>query len=344
MKFAIRLSISVLIAVALTWLVFRGTDWNEVWSAIRNVEIEWILASQFVVWTSHFVRAKRFGYILNAVEPTRYRTALSIAQIGFLFNVLLPMRLGDAVKGVAMTRITGHPLSKSFAAVILDRLMEVVGILTVFIVAALSFPRDRNATIPAGAFQNRDDIVISSKLIVPVSAATAVAVVVVFGVLFMIYFQHGAARSMVKRLMGNRLPRVQARVDGAIENFAAGTHLFRSPSGLGKALVLSLAAWSLNLASFAAFLNAFSLEYAWYAPFVIQAVVAAFLAAPLTPGLVGQLHVPIVASVLMAVPAAGIAEAKALAIVGHALSLVPITVLGVTCMFLERDKLFRRRT
>jgi hypothetical protein len=57
---------------------------------------------------------------------------------------------------------------------------------------------------------------------------------------------------------------------------------------------------------------------------------------PLTPGTVGQFHLPAVAGLLFAVPGIGPDRAKAVAIVDHAATLLPVVVLGVFCLLRER--------
>jgi len=80
-------------------------------------------------------------------------------------------------------------------------------------------------------------------------------------------------------------------------------------------------------------LTAFSIDFPWFTPFLVLAMVAVFISVPVTPGVVGQYHIPIVACLLLAIPGMEPSEAKAVAIVAHILCLIPIAVLGVFCLF-----------
>jgi hypothetical protein len=87
-------------------------------------------------------------------------------------------------------------------------------------------------------------------------------------------------------------------------------------------------------------MNAFSLDFPWYTPFVLQAMIAIFVVTPVTPGLVGQFHFPIIACLIMVIPEVTLPEVKAVALVAHFVVLIPIAVMGAGSLFLERMSFF----
>jgi hypothetical protein len=76
--------------------------------------------------------------------------------------------------------------------------------------------------------------------------------------------------------------------------------------------------------------------FPWHAPFVVLALVATAIVVPVTPGLVGQFHVPAVVGLLLSIPELDATRAKAIAVVDHLSTLVPAVVAGLWCLSRER--------
>ena len=88
--------------------------------------------------------------------------------------------------------------------------------------------------------------------------------------------------------------------------------------------------------SLAVLLNAFHLDFPWYAPLLMLSMLGVFTSVTVTPGLVGQYHIPVVASLLMVIPNIDSDEAKAVAIVAHLVALIPPATLGIFSMIREK--------
>ena len=87
--------------------------------------------------------------------------------------------------------------------------------------------------------------------------------------------------------------------------------------------------------SLAIILYAFGIDFPWYCPFLVIASIAAFITVPIAPGMIGQYHLGVVAGLVIALPNIDLNQAKAVAIVTHALSLLPIGLMGVFCLLRE---------
>lgn len=66
------------------------------------------------------------------------------------------------------------------------------------------------------------------------------------------------------------------------------------------------------------------------------AILGVFTSVTVTPGMVGQYHVPVVASLLMMAPGMDVNEAKAFALVAHLVAFVPPVLLGVAAILNEK--------
>jgi len=90
-------------------------------------------------------------------------------------------------------------------------------------------------------------------------------------------------------------------------------------------------------------LRAFSFQTPWYAPFLIQTLLAIAVSVPVAPGAVGQFHAPFVVGILMLAGNATPDEAKAAAIAAHLINMIPLFITGIACFLIDRRRLFARR-
>jgi hypothetical protein len=198
---------------------------------------------------------------------------------------------------------------------------------------------DARVEIPAGAFGNREAWVVSSELVRPAALGLAALVAAALAGLVFLYHQQERVIRWVRVGPGRLSTPLTERAARILAGFAEGLHVFRSRSDLGRSLFWSLATWGADVASLAAMLVAFDVTFPWYAPFLMLALIGVAVAVPVTPGVVGQFHLPAVAGLLLAAPSVAPAEAKAVAIVDHLSTLVPIAVLGLHALARERISL-----
>jgi hypothetical protein len=333
---ALRAILGGLLAVGLLVLLLRGSDPAEIARAIRGADLGWLAVAQLALWASFFTRVQRWSYVVRAVQPAPWRSLLSATQIGLLVNFTVPARLGEVVRALVLSRLAQIPVARSLAMVALDRVNDVIGLLAVLLLAALAVAHDATASFAPGSFGNREPVAISGALVRAAAIVLAAGVLAACLGLVLLYVGRERVVRRVRATLALASATLAARVGRLLEGFAEGLRVFRSGAGLARAILWSLASWGADLVATAAVLAALDVAFPWYAPFVMLSFVAVAILVPLTPGLVGQFHVPAVAGLLLAVPELAPARAKAVAIVDHLSTLVPIAGLGLFCLLRER--------
>jgi uncharacterized protein (TIRG00374 family) len=331
-----RTVVGALLSIFLLWFLFRDTDWQVLSSVLREVDVSWLFLALVLSFSSSFTRVQRWSYVVRASQPATFRSMFSATQIGLLVNLLIPARLGDVVRGYVLASLAKIPFTRSLTLVALDRINDIFAMVTVLLIALSSFPSDRDIEFAAGAFGNYEPFVVSSSLIQPVAVSLTAALFIVIIIMVFLYFRQEFVLRFLSRVLEPVSSRVAASLCEMFLNFAAGMHIFRSGMQMTKSVLLSLITWGLVALSLAAVLKAFHLEFPWYGPFLMLAILGVFTAVTVTPGMVGQYHVPVVASLLMILPGMNVNEAKAVAIVAHLLAILPPVVLGVYCMLSEQ--------
>ena len=329
MKRAVQALIGLAIGFGLLWLLFHDTQWDKVADAIRNVHIGWFIFAQVFLWASFPLRVQRWSYIVRVAQPTPYKDMFAATQIGFLANFVLLARAGEAVRALVLTRLTGIKFSKSFAMVALDRVTDLVALMVVILISLAAYRPENDVIIPAETFGTPNAIVFSVtqyRLGAIVAGAGLAAIIASFVFLY-------TKRSIILRIsdffLGLLSKKLAARMHDMLNHFADGLDVFRSPSAMFKALFFSMLTWGVSLIFFAAMFEAFRLDYPWYAPFVMMAILNVFIAVPGAPGFVGQFHVPIVITLVMLIAGIDVDLAKAVAIIAHLAQLPPIGILGI---------------
>lgn len=331
-----RAAAGLAIAGLLLWLVFRSTEWGEVAAAIQGADVAWLLAAQALLFGACVARAWRWRYVVRAVHPASFRALFSATQIGLLANFSVPARVGELVRATVFARLSGVSLSRSLALVTLDRVNDVVGLLPVVLIAGFALAADAQVVLPAGALGNSEPLTVSAALVLPAAALLGAAALGAGLALAALFVWREAALRAARSLLTPVPAALAKRILHVLSGFAEGLHVFRSRGDLLRAVGWSLVCWGLDVAAVAALLPAFGIDLQWRAPFVVLALVSMAIVVPLTPGVVGQFHLPVVVGLLLTIPELSAERAKAIAIVDHVVTLLPIAALGVFSLLRER--------
>jgi uncharacterized protein (TIRG00374 family) len=331
----VRTVIGVLLGVVLLWILFRGTDWKVLQAAIGRAEPGWLLMALALGFASLFVRVQRWSYVVRATHPATFRSLFSAVQIGLAVNLAVPARLGDLVRGLVLARLTRMSLARSIALVALDRINDILALVSVLLVTVAAFPTDTDIHFASDTFGNPEPFVVSSSLIRPTAIALGIGLLVATLLLVLLYFSQSYVIALLDRTIGRVSATLADRLRTTFLNAADGMHVFRSAADLVKAALFSLLTWALVALSLAAILRAFHLEFPWYGPLLVLSILGVFTSVTVTPGMVGQYHVPVVAALLMIAPRMDPSEAKAVAIAAHVVAVIPPTVLGLYSMLRE---------
>lgn len=329
---ALRLAIGGL----LVWVVFRGTDWPELFAALWAANPHFLLLALVSTFCAHLTRVQRAVPVVRAAVPASYGVIFRAAQIGLLVNLALPLRLGDAARAFLMGRAIRIPIARSFMLVGLDRLSDLIGLLALVGVALVALPTGGAVELPPELVPGRTPLVVPDGVLATF-AGLGVFAVCGAGILLSLLYTRTTWFLRAAAVAARPLPAAgEQRVHRALVELADGLHLLRSPSALLASLTFSLLAWSLGVCTMTAMALAFDLPIDWRTPLLMQAMVAAFILVPVAPGLIGQFHLGVVVALLMTLPGVAVPRAKAVAVATHLVSLAPILVYGGFSLAQER--------
>jgi glycosyltransferase 2 family protein len=304
---AVAAVVGIAISVIFGWLAIRGLNFHEVRTAIGDASPAWILAAVGVSvvgvtmrserWRSLFPRDSRPGRV-----PTFWAT-----QVGLLANNVLPVRAGELVRVLALSREAGLRRTAVLATVGVERVFDLAVIAGLELAVA--------SRLPDADVARRFTLLAAGIL-----AATAVIVVVL-------------AIAPVRRFAGSlllRLPMLRARGGVVIESLRTGLAALRDRQLAAVALLWTLASWLVLALAGWCVLQAFDLHLPWHAALFLLVAVTFAQAVPASAGSVGVFEL----AARSALVAYGVPPAVALSagIVLHAVSALPFIALGAVGM------------
>jgi uncharacterized protein (TIRG00374 family) len=319
------------LAVALLAVFLRGANLADVWRELTRGRLDLLALSVATTMLTYALRAFRWQYLLAGLGRTRFRVAFRATVIGFAASFLLPARAGEFLRPYVLARHERLSGTAVFATVVLERVFDMATVLVLF--AVFLFTAD-----PALA---RSDP--ATYRAIQVGGVTAAGATVAILAVFFLLAGHPEAIGRWSHRLERRLPaRLGRLVEGLAQTFAQGLGAVRRPQHLLLVLAWSFPLWlSIGLGIWLVS-RAFSVDLPFVGAFLVMTLLVVGVAVP-TPGAIGGFHMFYQIAVTSFYHAST-EKAVGAAIVLHAVSFVPVTLLGIVCMVQEGLTLGRMRT
>ncbi len=297
----------IVVSVVFGWLAIRGLDFHEVRRAMGRADLAWILAAVVVSVLGVAMRSERWRALFPRSSRPGHVPTFWASQIGLLANNVLPLRAGELVRTLALSRESGLRRTAVLATVGVERVFDLAVIAALQLAIASQLP----------------DAAVARRFTLLALAILAVAVVVV-AVL---------AIAPARRLAGDlllRLPFLRTRGAVVIDSLRTGLAALRDRQLAAVALLWTLASWLVLAVAGWCVLRAFDLHLPWHAAIFLLVAVTFAQAVPASAGSVGVFEL----AARSALVAYGVPPAVALSagIVLHAVSALPFIALGAIGM------------
>jgi uncharacterized protein (TIRG00374 family) len=319
----LRTAFVSLLALALVAWFLRHANIADVWTQVRHARMDLLILGFIFVMATYWARAIRWQYLLAPVGPTRFRTVLRTTVIGFAALAILPARVGDVLRPYLLARREGLATTATMATVVMERVLDLIAVLALLAIYVWGFTGD--SPLP-------DKLLNPVKVSATLAAAVAGVLMAVMWVLATHPERIGRLAAAAARILPGRL---SERVGDLATTFSGGFAATRNPRALLFATIWSFPLWLAIAAEAWAVTVAFGIDMPFAGTFLLQALLVIGVAVP-TPGGVGSYHEAYRIGVTTFFGADN-DRAVAAAIVTHAISFVPVVLLGV--IFMAQDGL-----
>ena len=331
MRSRVRTALILLLTLGLLAFFLRDADMAGVWAETRRARPDFLILAVVVTGLTYVLRALRWQYLLAPIGVTHFGNALRATVIGFAASFLLPARAGEVIRPYLLARKERLSATAAFATIILERLLDMVTVLLLFGVFVATLDSDAVAANPAALTR----VKVGGQL----AAVAAVAGLALFFTLARHPERIGRWALRVERILPARLARTVARF---VESFAQGLAVMRQPGRLLVALAWSFPIWLSIAAGIWLTSLAFHITFPFAGSFLVTMLLVVGVAMP-TPGAIGGFHAAyqIAVQTFFSAP-----DDRAVggALVLHAISFVPVTLVGIVFMAQEGLTLGRARS
>jgi uncharacterized protein (TIRG00374 family) len=137
LKSILRYFLTLIIAVALLFYVFRDIDLKVLISKLKEADFKYVYISIALSLVSHFFRGYRWtlllkplGYKLNSIR------AFLAVMIGYFANLLVP-RMGEVTRCAILKKTDNIPIPASLGNVISERILDLIILILVILATFL---------------------------------------------------------------------------------------------------------------------------------------------------------------------------------------------------------------
>ena len=315
----LRTAIVIGVTMGLLAFFFRSADLASVWSEIRRARLDLVTAALVAIAVSYVVRVGRWQRLLAPIGEVKFAPAARAMVIGFATTAVLPGRLGEVLRPYLLARRERLSASAALATVVLERLLDLAMVVLLLGLFLLFF---------GGDLRQSDPQVLARIKVGGVAAAVGAGAMLVLIVV--------AARApdrvagMAARV-GRLLPhRVGAAVGRFVIRFNAGLGIAREPARFLEAFAWSLPVWLCVCASAWFVCHAFEIPLPPGGSLLVMVLMVLGVSVP-TPAGIGGFHAAFQVGVT-GFYGAPVDAAVGAALVLHAVSFGPVTLLGIVWM------------
>jgi uncharacterized protein (TIRG00374 family) len=322
MRAYLRVMLVVALALALLAWFVRGADLAAVRAELARGRVDLLLLAVGMTLVTYALRSWRWQYLLAGLGPTGFMNAFRATVIGFAANFLLPARAGELIRPYVLSRHESIAASSAFATVVLERVFDMLAVLILFAGFALTAGRTFGRSDP-GLFRG-------------VQAGGVMAAVATIAVLLTFFLLSGRPEAIrrISNSVERRLPvRLAHVVDGLAERFVMGLGAVRHPKQWLVVFALSFPLWMSIACGIWLVSRAYGIDVGYFASFLVMTLLVVGVAVP-TPGAIGGFH-EFYRIAVTSFFGASTEKAVSAGIVLHAVSFVPVTLLGIVFMVRE---------
>jgi len=312
-----------LLAIALFAWFLRGANLADVWHHVQTARPSLLLLALVFVAATFWIRTFRWQQLLKPIGPTRFRTVFRSGVIGFAALSILPARVGDLLRPYLVARQDGLPFTATFATIVMERVLDLIAVLALMAVYVWGFA-DTSPWKP--------------HLLTPIEVSAAVGGLAAIALLAIMWLlaSHPERIGRLVHSTDRVLPRrVALRLGELASTFSSGFAVAREPRGFLLALLWSFPLWVVIAAETWAVSRAIGIAVPFTGTFLLQLFLVVGVAVP-TPGGIGSYHAAYLFGVTQFFGAPE-DQARAAAIVVHAIAFIPVLVLGL--VFMAQDGL-----
>ncbi|MEI6207150.1 MAG: lysylphosphatidylglycerol synthase transmembrane domain-containing protein [Desulfuromonadales bacterium] len=316
-KFWIGIGISLFFMV----LLFRKIDFGQLVTALRSVDYLFVVLAVLFTFTSYFLRAVRWKYLLISEKNIPLSSLYPATIIGYMANNLLPARLGEFIRAYFLAKQEQLETPTVFASLVIDRLFDGFTVLVILLITLFTLKMP----------QGMEDAGLALR------AGGAVTFLIYCGVLvflFLLKRQTIRTLSFVGFMLKPFPPRFSERLIPMLGSFIAGIRMSSHSGHIAAVLLSSALIWTFSVLPVDMTLRSFGIDLPITASMFILVLLVFAVMVPASPGFIGTYHY----ACFKGLSVFGVPESKAvsIALIIHGTAFFPVIIAGFYYLWRSR--------
>ena len=255
----------ILISLIFLGIVFYKIDFKEFFLNLRKVNFFYVFLALVISFISLFVRSIRWYYLLFPQKKVSLMSLVSATCVGQATNNLLPFRIGDLVQAHFLGRKEKISKSTVFSTVVLERLTDLIFLITIFFIISFFF-------------------------VLPKKINIIVLTIIIFGlaIFFMLILKfEKQTETLAKKIISFFSGKVAERFTQLFQSFVTGFKILRQGHLLLRVFFISFILWFIYILSIYVMFFAFRMSLPFSAAIFFLAIVGISVTIPSSPGYIG---------------------------------------------------------
>lgn len=260
----------IIISIVFLYLVFKKVNFAGIKQSLKSVNYIYLMPAVIAYLSSFLLRGIRLGVLFKNIKHIPFWNLISALMIGFMSNLLLPLRMGEFVRAYCIAKKENIGKSLTLGTIFLERMLDGFTLLF-FLLAILIF-------FPFPQWLARIGYVLSFLFVGGL----------IF--LFLLIFNKEKAVSLFEKIIFFLPKNVHKKLSGYLDSFISGMGILRDLKLFSASLILSVVIWFTEVLMYSLVIRAFSPSIPFYASLLILVLINLGVLLPSAPGYIGTFH------------------------------------------------------
>jgi len=126
--------LGTLLSIVLLVIVFRDLDWYVFFTTLKTVQLPLLFLAATIIALNVVLRSLRW-LLVSRLPLAKYKYFWQAANIGYLGNIIYPMRAGEVLRIVAIHHFAPLEIGRAVTSSVIDRILDmiIVGIFSLLV-------------------------------------------------------------------------------------------------------------------------------------------------------------------------------------------------------------------
>ena len=314
----LKLSLGFILSFLGLYFAFQNIDLNDLLKSFESINYFWIFVAIILLILYTYIRSLRWRLLLFSLKLVTIKDLFASNMVGYFGNSILPFKMGEILRGYAISRNNDLKTSTVLGSIVLERVCDLGGLLILlfFVTLFYSFPHD-----------------IGLSLLI-----SAAAILIVLILLWFISFKKELIMNKIK---GTNLMDFKTVISfiKILSSFSIGFSSLNSFRSFIYVSLLTFVSWFiLYLVTYYTLLS-LNLQIGWVEIAVVLLLTSMAMSVPAAPGAIGTHHFATY-YVMNSLLGFSSIDSQTFAIVLHAVSYLPLVAIGAYYFFKSSIQIF----